>query len=71
MATHFTNYVANATSIFKKASTYFQQPLQPDSAIVTVCAFALRAAQTAPMYASQVKRMFDGRSARGIKEIIR
>jgi hypothetical protein len=31
--------------------------LQSDSAIVTVCAFALSAAKTAPMYASQVKQM--------------
>jgi hypothetical protein len=33
--------------------------LQPVSAIVTVCASVLRTAQTAPMYASQVKPMLD------------
>jgi len=43
-----------------------QQLLQPVSAIVTVCAIALRAAQTAPMDASQVKQMLGGRLRRMI-----
>ena len=33
MTTFFTNHVANATNIFKKVPTSFQQLLQPDSAM--------------------------------------
>jgi len=37
-----------------KNSVSIQQLVQPDIAIGTLCAFALRAAQSVPMYAMQV-----------------
>ena len=57
--------MANCLSTWWSSS---QQLLQPDSAIVTVCAFWLRPAQTAPIYASQVKQMLGGLRFRGAKK---